>query len=75
MTERDFEIAKLFADALDRKDADAMVVLWRKYADWHGQNPDFATFLQEEQGFDAAGLDKVGRVLARLAGKQSTLTH
>lgn len=71
MTKRDYAIAKLLEEAIDARDAEALCALWRRFAKWHGMNPDFAVVLQEQQGFDAAGLDAAGRILARMLESKS----
>ena len=75
MTQRDYAIVKLFEDAIKKRDPEAMTTLWRRFADWHGEHPDFAVVLQEEQGFDDAGLDAFERIRAKLLEKQSSSVH
>lgn len=63
MTARDIAILTLLDEAIEARDAEALCALWRRFADWHGLNPDFAVVLQERQAHDAAGLTAEQRKL------------
>ena len=78
MTKRDYKILKLFEEAIDNKDAEAMTKLWRRFAWWHGLNPDFAAVLQERQSQDAAGFDlrdRLRAIVAEREHKRSSSVH
>jgi hypothetical protein len=64
MTDRDIAILKLMHEAIDARNAEAFTELWRRFADWHGLNPDAAVVLQEREAMDAAGLAAADRVRA-----------
>ena len=46
MNARDRAILMLLDDAIETRDAEAVVALWRMFADLQGLNPDFAVVLQ-----------------------------
>ena len=81
MSDRDIDnetaiaILTLMNEAIESGNAEAMTELWRRFADWHGMNPDFAVVLQEHQAQVAAGMNVFDRIRARIAEKQSKQVH
>jgi hypothetical protein len=68
-------ILTLMNEAIESRNAEAMTELWRRFADWHGMNPDIAVVLQEHQAQVAAGMDVFDRIRARISEKQSNEVH
>jgi hypothetical protein len=74
VTLRDYAILKLLDEAIERRDADAMTSLWRRFANWHGLNPDIAVVMQEHQAQVKAGLSTEERVRAIVAEQHAPKT-
>jgi hypothetical protein len=72
VTKQDYAILKLLEEAIDTRNAEAIVVLWRRFAKWHGLNPDFAVVLQKRQAQDAAGFTVAECIRAMVAEQPSS---